>query len=119
MQVKNLVFLISCAAALSSCKNGFLNKNKKEQSSVTGWNYNDSKTSGGFMVSKSTEQPTGPGLVFVQGGTYTMGQTDEDVMGNWDNIPKRVTVPSFYMDRTEVANVHYREYIHWLLFLSF
>jgi formylglycine-generating enzyme required for sulfatase activity len=43
-----------------------------------------------------------------------MGQTDEDVMGEWNNIPRRVTVNSFFMDRTEVANVHYREYIHWL-----
>lgn len=109
MQVKNLVILFSFSAVFAAC-----GKNKFQKSEVTGWNYNDGKTSGGFMVSKATEQATGPGLVFVQGGTYTMGQTDEDVMGHWDNIPKRVTVPSFYMDRTEVANVHYREYIHWL-----
>lgn len=110
MQVKNLVILLSATAALSSCN---LFKKKPQQSEVTGWNYND-KNQGGYQVSKANEQGTGPGLVFVQGGTYTMGQTDEDVMGNWDNVPKRVTVPSFYMDRTEVANVHYREYIHWL-----
>ena len=110
MQVKNLVILLSATAALSSCN---LFKKKPQQSEVTGWNYND-KNQGGYQVSKANEQATGPGLVFVQGGTYTMGQTDEDVMGNWDNVPKRVTVPSFYMDRTEVANVHYREYIHWL-----
>ena len=35
-------------------------------------------------------------------------------MGDWNNIPRRVTVSSFYIDRTEVANVHYREYLHWL-----
>jgi gliding motility-associated lipoprotein GldJ len=52
--------------------------------------------------------------VFVQGGTFTMGQTEEDVMSDWNNIPRRVSVPSFYIDRTEVANVHYREYLHWL-----
>ena len=69
---------------------------------------------GGYQVAKAKEQATGPGLVFVQGGTFTMGQTEEDVMGDWNNIPRRVTVPSFYMDKTEVANVHYREYIHWL-----
>ena len=57
---------------------------------------------------------TGPGLVFVQGGTFTMGQTEEDVMGDWNNIPRRVSVPSFYIDSTEVANVHYREYLYWL-----
>jgi formylglycine-generating enzyme len=113
MQVKNLLILVSCAAALASCKNGLFGKNKKEKSDVTGWNYND-KNMGGYQVAKSKDQETGPGLVFVQGGTFTMGQTEEDVMGDWTNIPKRVTVPSFYMDRTEVANVHYREYIHWL-----
>ena len=113
MQVKNFVILLSCAAALSSCKNGGLFKKKPQQSEVTGWNYNDSKM-GGYQVAKSQEQATGPGLVFVQGGTFTMGQTEEDVMSEWNNIPKRVTVPSFYMDRTEVANIHYREYIHWL-----
>lgn len=113
MQAKNFLILLSCAAALTSCKNGLFGKNKKEKSEVTGWNYNDSKM-GGYQVAKTKEQGTGPGLVFVQGGTFTMGQTEEDVMSDWNNIPKRVTVPSFYMDRTEVANVHYREYIHWL-----
>jgi formylglycine-generating enzyme len=113
MQVKNFVILLSCAAALASCKNGLFGKNKKDKSDVTGWNYNDKKM-GGYQVAKSQDQKTGPGLVFVQGGTFTMGQTEEDVMGEWSNIPKRVTVPSFYIDRTEVANVHYREYIYWL-----
>src|SRR5215218_9575148 len=113
MQVKNFLILLSCAAVLASCKNGLFGKNKKDKSDVTGWNYND-KTQGGYQVAKSQEQGLGPGLVFVQGGTFTMGQTEEDVMGNWDNIPRRVTVPSFYIDRTEVANVHYREYMYWL-----
>jgi len=113
MQLKNFVILLSAPALLASCKGGLFGKNKKASSEVTGWNYND-KNMGGYQVSKAKEQPTGPGLVFVPGGTFTMGQTEEDVMGNWDNIPRRVTVPSFYMDRTEVANVHYREYIFWL-----
>src|SRR4029078_11715679 len=113
MQVKNLLILVSCAAALTSCKNGLFGKNKKDKSDVTGWNYND-KNQGGYQVAKSQEQGLGPGLVFVQGGTFTMGQTEEDVMGDWNNIPRRVSVPSFYIDKTEVANVHYGEYLHWL-----
>jgi sulfatase modifying factor 1 len=113
MQVKNFLILLSCAALLASCKNGLFGKNKKEKSDVTGWNYND-KNMGGYQVAKTKEQGNGPGLVFVQGGTFTMGQTEEDVMGDWNNVPRRVTVPSFYIDRTEVSNLHYREYIHWL-----
>ncbi|TCJ13410.1 gliding motility lipoprotein GldJ [Flaviaesturariibacter flavus] len=106
--MKNLAILLTSAAMLASCGKG-----KKAKSDVTGWNYND-KNMGGYQVAKSKEQGTGPGLVFVPGGTFTMGQTEEDVMGDWNNIPRRVTVPSFYMDRTEVANVHYREYLFWL-----
>ncbi len=107
--MRNLAILLSCAVLLASCSK----KSKGGKSSVTGWNYND-KNMGGYQVSKSKEQGTGPGLVFVEGGTFTMGQTEEDVMGDWNNVPRRVSVPSFYIDRTEVANVHYREYLHWL-----
>jgi len=113
MKVKNLMILLSCVLLFASCKNGGLFKKKKAQSDVTGWNYND-KDMGGYQVAKSKEQGLGPGLVFVQGGTFTMGQTDEDIMGDWNNIPRRVSVASFYIDKTEVANVHYREYLFWL-----
>jgi len=111
--MRNLTILLSCVVLLASCKNGGLFKKKQDKSDVTGWNYND-KNMGGYQVAKSKEQGLGPGLVFVQGGTYTMGQTEEDVMGDWNNIPRRVSVPSFYIDKSEVANVHYREYLHWL-----
>jgi sulfatase modifying factor 1 len=113
MNWKTLFVLVCSAAMIASCKNGKLFGKKKEHSDVTGWNYND-KDQGGYQVAKEKEQRTGPGLVFVQGGTFTMGATEEDVMGDWNNIPRRVTVNSFYMDRSEVANIHYREYLYWL-----
>jgi len=85
-----------------------------EKSSTTGWDYNDSKN-GGFEVNTGYEgQQTGPGLVFVEGGTFTMGRAEDDIMRDWNNIPRRVTVSSFYMDETEVTNLAYREYIYWL-----
>jgi sulfatase modifying factor 1 len=108
--IRNLTLLMVAAGSLASCS-AF--KKKKEASAVTGWNYNDKKM-GGFNVTKPKDIKTAPGLVFVQGGTFTMGATQEDVMNDWNNIPKRVTVNSFFIDRTEVANVHYREYIYWL-----
>ena len=77
--MRNLTILLSCAVLLASCKNGGLFKKKQDKSSVTGWNYND-KNQGGYQVAKSKDQGLGPGLVFVQGGTFTMGQTEEDVM---------------------------------------
>lgn len=95
------------AVSLFSCKK------KEEQSNATGWNYNDPKQ-GGFEVAKNKEQKKGPGLVLIPGGTFVMGNVEEDVTYEYDNIPKKVTVSSFYMDETEVANVHYREYVHWM-----
>ena len=86
---------------------------KKEKSSTTGWNYNDQKW-GGFEKLDYEGQVTGPNLVLVQGGTFTMGLTEQDVTYEWNNVPRRITVNSFYMDETEVRNVDYREYLYWL-----
>lgn len=87
---------------------------KGERSSSTGWKYNDAKW-GGFEKLNYEGQATGPNLVLIQGGTFLMGLTEQDVMMEWNAIPRRVTVSSFYMDETEVANVDYREYLFWLL----
>lgn len=83
------------------------------RSTATGWEYNDSRL-GGFDVPNYAGQQTGPGLTFVEGGRFTMGQTEEDLTIERNNIARTVSVSSFYMDETEVANVHYREYIYWL-----
>ncbi|MBS1510540.1 MAG: SUMF1/EgtB/PvdO family nonheme iron enzyme [Bacteroidetes bacterium] len=110
---KTSIILVAAIFSLSACKNGGLFKKKSSKSSVTGWNYDD-KNMGNFHVAKLKYPKAGPGLVFVQGGSFVMGAKDEDVMGDWNNIPRRVTVPSFFIDETEVANVHYREYLYWL-----
>lgn len=91
----------------------FLGACQKERSNTTGWNTNDPKN-GGFEVTAWEGQETGPGLVFVEGGTFTMGRVEQDVRYDWDNIPRRATVSSFYMDETEVTNVDYREYLYWI-----
>jgi len=108
--VRNCVLLLAAAGSFASC-NVF--KKKPEKSAVTGWNYND-KTQGNFYVAKPKDIKAAPGLVFVQGGAFTMGANQEDVMFDWSNIPRKITINSFFIDRTEVANVHYREYLNWL-----
>ncbi|MFY7668498.1 MAG: SUMF1/EgtB/PvdO family nonheme iron enzyme [Crocinitomicaceae bacterium] len=85
----------------------------KDRSTATGWNYNDYEN-GGFEKYEAQEQETGPGLILVEGGTFTMGQTEQDVMFDWNARPARVTVSSFYMDRTEVTNFHWLEYMYWM-----
>ena len=83
------------------------------KSSTTGWAYNDPETFG-FEVRAASAQVTGPGLIFIEGGMFIMGQVAEDVGYEWNNQPRRVTVDSYYIDETEIRNVDYREYIHWL-----
>jgi sulfatase modifying factor 1 len=96
---------------LASCKGK--ESGNSNVSSTTGWNYND-PDNGGFEVVLGAEQLTGPGLVLIEGGTFTMGRVEQDVMFDWNNVPRRVTVSSFYMDETEIKNVDYREYLYWL-----
>ncbi|HMG82476.1 MAG TPA: SUMF1/EgtB/PvdO family nonheme iron enzyme, partial [Ferruginibacter sp.] len=104
----NFLLLIILAFSLTACKSS-----SKHKSSMTGWSY-DNKDQGNFHVAKYKAPKAGPGLVYIPGGTFIMGSKQEDVMGFNNNAPKRITVPSFFIDETEVANVHYREYINWL-----
>jgi len=104
--IRNSALLLSAGViAAAGCK--------KPTSSATGWNYNDSKN-GGFEKIAYKEQETGPNLVLIEGGTFVQGRTEQDVMYDWNNTPRRVTVHSFYMDETEVTNLHYREYLYWI-----
>jgi len=107
-----LPVLMAAAVILTSCGGTDPGQTGKE-STTTGWAYND-PSSGGFAVSEAEEQITGPGLVLIEGGTFTMGRVQDDVMYEWNAVPRRVTVSSFYMDETEVRNIDYREYIYWL-----
>lgn len=76
--------------------------------------YND-KYNGGFEVNKKVKPGPGPGLVAIEGGTFVMGGSlNQDLGYEFDNVRRRVTVASFYMDETEVANVDWLEYLYWI-----
>ncbi|MBN1253227.1 MAG: SUMF1/EgtB/PvdO family nonheme iron enzyme [Bacteroidales bacterium] len=117
MKFKSVVLLSSLFSALVLLPSCFLtggsSKGVGAESSTTGWSYND-EDMGRFEVMDYVEQQNGPGLVLIEGGTYIMGRTSQDVIYDWNNMPRRVTVASFYMDETEVRNVDYREYLHWI-----
>jgi gliding motility-associated lipoprotein GldJ len=84
----------------------------KSGSSATGWKVNDKK--GGFQYNnKYKKQEAAPGLVMVEGGTFTMGKVQDDVMRDWNNTANQQHVASFYMDETEVTNLMYLEYLDW------
>lgn len=100
------VLCFSLVLLLASCGK------KSEKSDFTGWNVNDPEW-GGFEKNTSYEgQAIGPNLVPIEGGTFMMGLTEQDVTFEWNNVPRRVTVSSFYMDETEVSNSAYKEYLY-------
>ncbi|MCL6294086.1 gliding motility lipoprotein GldJ [Jejuia spongiicola] len=115
MDMKKVVALkVMVVLALSvtaiGCKKSSSSKNS---SRATGWQINDRE--GGFQYNTNfKEQETAPGLVFIEGGTFTKGKVQDDVMHDWNNTPTQQHVQSFYMDETEVTNVMYLEYLDWI-----
>lgn len=99
--------------AISFLTIGILQSCGSEASTATSWDYNNSDN-GGFEKVNNYEQETGPGLVFIEGGSFTMGKTEQDVMYDWNNRAARVSVSTFYMDQTEVTNFHWVEYLYWI-----
>ncbi len=104
--LKLSVLILGASIFFASCKSS-------EKSDVTGWNFNETEW-GGFEKLDYEGQATGPNLVLVQGGTFTMGQVEENVTYDWNNAARRVTVSSFYMDETEISNNNYNEYLYWI-----
>ncbi|BAU56239.1 SUMF1/EgtB/PvdO family nonheme iron enzyme [Mucilaginibacter gotjawali] len=104
---RTAIVLLGIGIVMSSCS-------KHAQSSKTGITYNDKKT-GGYERFRKTHPTPGPGLVPIEGGTFVMGgSADQDVTYDYNNVKRRVTVPSFYMDETEVANQDWIDYMHWI-----
>lgn len=100
-----LLLSIVLIVGFSSCSK---KSNSKNTSRATGWNMDSRKGS------SKKKQEAGPGLVFVEGGTFTMGKVQDDVMHDWNNSPTQQHVQSFYMDETEVTNSMYLDYLDWL-----
>lgn len=99
--------LLGLGALLSGCS-------KPQQSQKTGLKYND-RTNGGYLRFKQTHPTPGPGLVPIEGGTFVLGgSADQDVTYDYNNIRRRVSIPSFYMDETEVSNQDWLDYLHWI-----
>ncbi|WP_299434401.1 gliding motility lipoprotein GldJ [uncultured Maribacter sp.] len=115
MKKQFIKVVLSCAViagsfSVTSCKKSSSSKNV---SRATGWKINAKE--GGFQYNSDfKEQETAPGLVFIEGGTFTKGKVQDDVMHDWNNTPTSQHVQSFYMDETEVTNVMYLEYLDYL-----
>ncbi len=106
-----LILLLCVFVGFTSCKKGGTG-GSGELDSATGWEYGNPEY-GGFEKLDYEGQITGPNLVLIEGGTFSMGATQEGVTFDWNDNPRRVTVSSFYMDEAEVKNINWRMYEFW------
>ena len=106
--VFKIVTLVLSLLTLASCI-----KSTSRNSKLTGIPFNNNG-SGNFNKSngiKSQEIPQG--MVAIEGGSFTMGQVQDDIMFDWNTTPKSMHVRSFYMDEAEVTNAEYLLYVQY------
>mgnify|MGYP006140455925 CR=1 FL=1 len=95
----SLILFVSC------------NSTNNNKSSLTGWNFNDPKYGNYLKGTSFKGQKTPEGMVTIEGGTFTMGQVQDDVMFDWNTTPQQMHVRSFYIDEAEVTNSEYLLYL--------
>ena len=87
---------------------------------LLGWWYWQGPETTGGEAGEAVGRSIPEGMVLVPGGTFEMGREGGD---EFERPIHQVTVASFLLDRTEVTNLQYREYVvatgslsppHWL-----
>ena len=104
-----LTVLALLLALVASCS-----KSTSTNSTLTGIPFNNARF-GNYIKGtgfKTKEIPLG--MVTIEGGAFTMGQVQDDIMFDWNTTPKKIHVRSFYMDETEVTNSEYFLYLQYI-----
>ncbi|MBD1395461.1 T9SS ring complex lipoprotein PorK/GldK [Mucilaginibacter glaciei] len=68
----------------------------------------------GVRNAKSFRATVPLNMVYIKGGTFLMGQTDQDVTFAQTAQVKQVTVAPFFMDETEISNTKYKQFVNWV-----
>ena len=113
--LKLFSYLILACIIFVSCKSN-------TSSSGRGRGLTDDKTGipfnnpdfGDFNREQFKKANVPPGMVYIEGGTYTMGLVQDDVMFDWNTTPKQMHVRSFYMDEAEVTNANYSIFLQYM-----
>ena len=103
--------LILAAALIMAACSGNRELNTKT-SFQTGWKSFDPTTTR-FQAYEGYTSSIPPGMLPIEGGSFTIGQQDEFVTAPRNSERRTLTVSSFYMDKYEVTNIAWREYLEW------
>jgi sulfatase modifying factor 1 len=94
--MKKLISIALCSVLLISCSNN-------DYGELVG------------VQERPSWYPAQPyGMVYIPQGSYNMGNSDQDVPYSMISPTKTVSVPSFWMDQTEITNNEYRQFIRWV-----
>ena len=104
--VLKISLVVLSALSLASCS-----KSTSGKSTLTGLPFNNAKYGNYIRGSETAGQEIPLGMVAIEGGSFTMGQVQDDVMFDWNTTPKKMHIRSFYMDETEVTNSEYFLYV--------
>lgn len=111
--MKNLLkfsLLVIVSLTLTHCKSKSRGGNT---STLTGWEFNNPNY-GNYIKGKSFEGSKPPsGMVAIEGGTFTMGRVQDDVMYDWNTTPNNMHIRSFFMDEAEVTNSEYLLFVQY------
>ncbi len=108
--ISKLLIALLIIVSVVSCHK----RNSRKKVSLTGWSSKDKKAGGFAGDSKYKGQQAPPGMVLIEGGSFTMGHVQDDVLFDWNTTPNKQQVRSFYMDETEVTNSEYLFYLDWM-----
>ncbi|MFT4155082.1 SUMF1/EgtB/PvdO family nonheme iron enzyme [Parafilimonas sp.] len=97
-----ILFLTALSIAVVSC-----NKSGKSRSITDGQLHGVSPAARGSMT-----RPLG--MSYIPPGTFHMGPSDEDVNYNYTARNKQVSISGFWMDKTEITNNEYRQFVYWV-----
>ena len=108
-KILNISFVTLSIILFTSCSSNKSNNTSR----LTGLSFNDPKNGNYIKNSSFEEQDLPLGTVLVEGGSFTMGQVQDDVMSDWNTTPKKIHVRPFFMDETEVTNSEYSLYVQY------
>lgn len=113
MNKETKVLMFCLALVFVGCQTSDLNT---QTSYLTGWKTFDKNTTN-FEAYSGTTTVTPYGMLPISGGSFTIGQMDEFITAPRNSVRRTLTVNSFYMDKYEVTNLGWREYVDWIAFV--
>ena len=114
-KVAKTLFL-GLVVTLVGCNGGFAGDLNTQTSYLTGWKTFDKNTTN-FEAYAGAPSTIPSGMLSIPGGSFTIGQMDEFITAPHNSVRRTLTVSPFYMDKYEVTNLGWKEYVDWMKFV--